>query len=326
MASAAPDAALDAALILHHYDASPYSEKIRLLFGYKGLDWRSVAMPPMLPKPDLMALTGAYRRAPVLQIGADVYCDSALIVLEIERRFPGSSSASGSASTPALAGGAAGARAGLIAYLVDEDLFWRAVGYVMALRAGQIPQALLDDRAHMHPQMNFERGALAAQLPHLADRLRPLLALLDAALAEDDFLGGALPAGGDFNLYHPLWFLQNAGALATLAPQAPHLHAWMARMAAFGHGRPSPMTPQQAIECALRSEPAALAGASTDAGPGIAAGTEVEVMPAGYPQEAVRGRLLALDGERVVVAHASPLAGLIHLHFPRLGYVVQTAA
>ncbi len=75
-------------LILHHYDGSPYSEKIRLLLGYKGLDWRSATMPPMLPKPELMTLTGGYRRAPVLQIGADVYCDSALIAAEIERRHP----------------------------------------------------------------------------------------------------------------------------------------------------------------------------------------------------------------------------------------------
>src|SRR5579872_7128710 len=74
--------------ILHHYDASPFSEKARLMFGIKGLSWRSVIQPNIMPKPDLTPLTGGYRRAPVMQIGADVFCDSQVILLEIERREP----------------------------------------------------------------------------------------------------------------------------------------------------------------------------------------------------------------------------------------------
>ena len=41
-----------------------------------------------MPKPDLMPLTGGYRKTPVLQIGADIYCDTQLIMLELERRAP----------------------------------------------------------------------------------------------------------------------------------------------------------------------------------------------------------------------------------------------
>ena len=75
-------------LILHHYDMSPFSEKVRLIFGLKGLAWRSVIVPMTLPKPDLMPLTGGFRRTPVLQVGADIYCDTDLIAAELERRFP----------------------------------------------------------------------------------------------------------------------------------------------------------------------------------------------------------------------------------------------
>ena len=75
-------------LILHHYDFSSYSEKVRLVLGLKGLTWRSVEISPVLPKPDYMPLTGGYRRAPALQIGADVFCDSKRIIEELERRFP----------------------------------------------------------------------------------------------------------------------------------------------------------------------------------------------------------------------------------------------
>ena len=66
-------------LILHHYPTSPFAEKIRLVLGYKQLSWKSVIIPMMMPKPDVVSLTGGYRRTPILQIGADVYCDSALI-------------------------------------------------------------------------------------------------------------------------------------------------------------------------------------------------------------------------------------------------------
>lgn len=61
-------------LILHHYDFSSYSEKVRLVLGLKGLTWRSVEISPVLPKPDYMPHTRGYRRAPALQIRAGVFC------------------------------------------------------------------------------------------------------------------------------------------------------------------------------------------------------------------------------------------------------------
>ena len=76
------------ALILHHYDGSPFAEKVRLMLGYKGLAWRSVQIPVIMPKPDLVALTGGYRKTPVLQVGADVYCDTACIARLLERHQP----------------------------------------------------------------------------------------------------------------------------------------------------------------------------------------------------------------------------------------------
>ena len=75
-------------IILHHYDTSPYAEKIRVAFGIKGLAWSSVEIPRVMPKPDLMPLTGGYRKTPVMQIGADVYCDTQLILRELDARHP----------------------------------------------------------------------------------------------------------------------------------------------------------------------------------------------------------------------------------------------
>ena len=100
-------------LILHHYDFSNYSEKVRLALGYKGLAWRSVTVPSVAPKPDLTPLTGGYRRTPVLQIGADIYCDTRLILRELERRKP----------LPSLFPQAYMGHASTIAYWSENQLF-----------------------------------------------------------------------------------------------------------------------------------------------------------------------------------------------------------
>ena len=47
--------------ILHHYEDSPYAEKIRLMFGHAGMAWQSVLSPSMPPRPNLDPLTGGYR-------------------------------------------------------------------------------------------------------------------------------------------------------------------------------------------------------------------------------------------------------------------------
>ena len=104
-------------LILHHYASSPFSEKVRLVLGLKGLAWRSVEVPVMMPKPDVLPLTGGYRRTPFLQIGADIYCDSALMCRVIDRLAP---------QPPLYPAGCSGA-APMISQWADSALFWVAV-------------------------------------------------------------------------------------------------------------------------------------------------------------------------------------------------------
>src|SRR3984957_5260601 len=108
-------------LILHHYPMSPFAEKIRLILGFKGVPWSSVHIPNMMPKPDLTALTGGYRKTPVMQIGADIYCDTSLIAEVIEAISP----------QPMLfASGIAGASR-ILAQWADSTLFWTTVAFTM---------------------------------------------------------------------------------------------------------------------------------------------------------------------------------------------------
>src|SRR5437773_3676520 len=124
-------------IILDHYCESPYAEKIRLILGFKRLAWRSVIIPMIMPKPGLTALTGGYRKTPVLQLGAEIYCDTDLITRTIERLHP----------EPSLFpdDGAA------LSYMLgawQQELFWLAVRTV-GTSAPVFPPGFIEDRATM---------------------------------------------------------------------------------------------------------------------------------------------------------------------------------
>ena len=115
------------ALILHHYPSSPFSEKIRLVLGFKQLPWKSVIIPSIAPKPDVLALTGGYRKTPFLQIGADIYCDSALICQVLEHGHP----------EPVLYPPHLKGVARVFAQWADTTLFWAAMAYNLQPRGAQ---------------------------------------------------------------------------------------------------------------------------------------------------------------------------------------------
>ena len=106
-------------LILHHYLNSPFAEKVRLILGHKQLAWKSVLIPMIMPKPELTALTGGYRKTPVLQIGADIYCDTGLICDVLEQLAP----------TPTLYPDAIKGAARIVAQWADSTLFPVAMAY-----------------------------------------------------------------------------------------------------------------------------------------------------------------------------------------------------
>ena len=120
------------AFILHQYDTSPFSEKPRLMFGLKGLAWRAVIQPSIMPKPDLIPLTGGYRRAPVMQIGADIFCDSQVILAEIERRSP--------SPTPS------GALDWAVNLWADRLFFQASVAVIFGELGETVPRAFIEDR------------------------------------------------------------------------------------------------------------------------------------------------------------------------------------
>lgn len=299
-------------LILHHYDESPYAEKIRVLLGHKGLAWRSVKVPRVAPKPDLVALTGGYRKVPVLQIGADVYCDTHLIAEVLETRHP----------EPSIRN-APGRFTEIVEHWVDTNLFARAVGYTFGVLADFLPDALLADRAALRGAP-LEREALKAALPLATQELHTQLAWLETALSTAasggaPFVNGAHPGGGDFTLYATLWFLANGRFdFAGL----PSVAAWMTRMAAFGHGKPESCSADASLLEAATALPAPLPtdSVSPDAC-GVALGQQVTVTPEQLGHgTSVQGELVAINARRLTLRLYTERCGEVHVHFPRVGY------
>ncbi len=303
-------------LILHHYPESPFAEKIRLLLGYKGLAWRSVRIPIVMPKPDLVALTGGYRRTPVLQLGADIYCDTALIARVIDRLNP----------SPPLYSDRSAISDMALAHFADQHLFAAAVAYafqppgIQAMFSHMTPvqmQGFIEDRR------NFRKGGSAPRMP-LPDAWNALLSMLprlDAQLSDERrFLDGDVPRICDFAAYHPLWFVLQAGPMVSILEPYPHLRGWLGRMAAFGHGEPTPMESDEAIAIARAATPAMLPGRSAREIDGVGVGDEVSVAPTDYGVDPVVGTLVDADAEAIAVRRVDPRAGDVVVHFPRLGY------
>lgn len=307
---------MSTALILHHFEGSPFSEKIRAIFGAKRMAWRSVLVPLAMPKPDVTALTGGYRKTPNLQIGADIYCDSALIAQVIDELQP---------EPPLVPAGAA--MAPFVAAWADATLFWVAVMNTQAPEArARIFQGLTAaEIAHLRDDRVAFTAAVKRPTPaDAAAQFQSALRSFERALADRPWLLGSEPSIADFAVYHCIWFTARAGVADVLLAPYPAVRAWTARIVALGHGQREDISSNDAIAiCAAAGQHAPV---RVQAGLGFDAGDRVTVAAADYGPEAVSGALVGLTIDRVTLARQDPRAGFVHVHFPRSGFQVHKAA
>ena len=311
-------------LILHHYPSSPFSEKVRLILGYKKLPWRSVMIPAIMPKPDLLALTGGYRKTPVLQVGADIYCDTALIcdVLEHIRPEP-------TLYPPHLKGVCR-----IFAQWADSSLFWAAMGYnlqprgaahVFAKAPPEAQKAFAEDRKAMSGNMVRLRPGDATSA--YRSYLRRLANMVD----EHDFLFGAEPCVADFAAYHGIWYTRTqVPVLADILNATPSVAEWMNRMEAIGHGAMTKFDGAGAVAIAHAAtpEPAGsnlLIDSAFQDDHAIPLGTRVTIAAESFGPETTEGELIAATRTHYSIKREDPRTGVVHVHFPRIGYVLRKA-
>ena len=308
-------------LILHHYPTSPFAEKARLLLGFKGLSWHSVLIPPVMPKPDLVALTGGYRKTPVLQVGADIYCDTALIARRLEAEK----------NTPALFPQGREMTVASFAAWVDSVVFQHSVSLVfqpesLAVRFQSLPpeavKGLLADRAAL-----FSGGSATRLSAEQAKHQWPtIMGRLEQQLAREpgDFLFGE-PSIADFSLAHCLWFLKGTPVTAPLVNAYPQVQAWLARVLGFGHGTSNKISAEQALQIAHDAQPASLPAEQFVDPNGFKFGDRVAIAATDYGVDPVHGELVFAGAEELIVQRRDDRVGTVNVHFPRFGFRLERA-
>ena len=297
--------------ILHHYETSPFAELVRAAMGLKRLAWHSVIIPNIMPKPDLVELTGGYARTPVLQIGADVYCDTAAILQALESHSP----------EPSLYPAPLGTLHKVMASWAGGPQFMAHVGAAMGpMPEGAMPPAFVEDRK---ARFGLDVAALGKATPHLVSQVLTAANWLDASLADGRaFVGGEAPGHADLAFYSNIWFVRGipfAKATTEAIFAHPNLAAWYDRVRALGHGTRSEISADEAIAIAAAATPAPVQG-SIDAP--FSAGQLVKVRTDGSGDAPVAGTLAQLDPTGIILKRTGARCGDVAVHFPRLGQMV----
>jgi glutathione S-transferase len=304
-------------IILHHYPFSSFSEKVRTALGFKGLAWRSVEIAGLPPRPLLSPLTGGYRRAPVLQVGADIYCDTNAILPALDRLHP---------RTTLCPAGSEGVAQGL-GFAWERQMWVPTIGVLVHYIGEHIPPEFIKDRKEGYLMIDISKEAMAPQFERHVQFVRAQLGWLKEALKARPYLFGTALSAADLACWQTLWLLRKncppeVDALLGLAPLVP----WYDRIAAIGHGTPTEMTAEQAVEAARAAQPAPVRHLSPDGDPGgLKAGCPVTVMPDDNARVPVSGTLVAAGEHQIVIHRKDAQAGDLHIHFPRVGFDVQAA-
>lgn len=307
-------------IILHHYPFSTFSEKVRTALGLKGLSWRSVEIAGLPPRPLLSPLTGGYRRAPVMQVGADIYCDTNIILPALERLCPGPS------LYPA---GSEGVAQGL-GFAWERQMWIPSIGVLVHYIGEHIPPDFLKDRKEGYLMVDISKEAMAPQFETHVQFVRGQLGWLAQALGARPFLFGSAPSAADLACWQTIFLLRKncppeVDALLGLAADSPIL-PWYERIAAIGHGTPSAMSADEAFDVARTAQPAPVTHLQPNGDPGgLKAGCPVTVTPDDNARVPVSGTLVAASAQELVIHRKDARAGDLLIHFPRAGFDVRAA-
>jgi glutathione S-transferase len=309
--------------MLYHYAVSPYAEKARLMLGFKQLAWGSIEVPVVPPRAGLQNVLGAFRRIPILQRGADFFCDTRLLPHVLDSVHP----------QPPLLPPHARALSTLIAQWAEPRVFLMmgAVRFesredLQALDAlGVAPGEFLRDRApFMAPAVDTRRSATTRASAR--DHVVSYLELLESLLANSQpFLCGMEPCAADFSAYHTLWWLRAPPRRESLLQRFALLGAWADRMAAIGHGRPQPCSMDDGLSAARHAQQASAWKPDWLAVEDARLGREVTIQPDDYGRDPLIGTLSAVSDRHVTLTRAVPDVGWVRLHFPKVGYEVVPA-
>jgi len=298
--------------ILHHYEMSPFAEKARAMLGYSGLSWQSVITREMPPRPHLADLAGGYRRIPVAQMGADVFCDTRIIASEIAAL----------SNKPLLALENVTPAAKEFVDHTDSEVFFACI---LSASGWPLMRKVINHMAWSEIALFFwDRIKMGRSMavPVVSAKQAPVIVKgqlnrLEGMLTKD-FLFGDEPCHADFSAYHGLWFIRDLGEKKTVNAY-PNTTAWMNRMKAFGRGPNTALTIEQSLQVANATQPRPVADAERQ---DPLLGKRVQIAPSDYAQVPTEGVLVGSTPQRWILARETPATGTVHVHFPKQGFAL----
>ena len=307
-------------IILHQYPASPVAEKVRVAFGIKNLSWRSVEIPRIPPKPDLVPLTGGYRRTPVMQIGADIYCDSQCILRELQKRYP----------DPGFYSPADEGLAWALSRWTDEKFFKDSIALVLGGAGADLPADFAEDRGRLYFGPEWQAALKEAQkdLPHLAAQMRGQLSWTNQYLTGSDFMAGSAPGLVDACVYYLVWFIRGRWQPGPeLLSEFPKLEQWEQSIKALGHGKAIDLDAKEALAIARNSQSITPELSDPFDTQAITPGTQISVRPDIDGGEVfVTGTAHHISYDTIALRRESEETGEVCVHFPRVGYRIDILA
>jgi len=304
-------------MILHHYALSPFSEKIRAMLGTANLPWQSCITRELPPRPVLAALAGGYRKIPVAQIGADIFCDTRVIASEIAAL----------SGKPELALESADEATQAYANATDLYVFMDLLTASATLTAGRKMLASMSIRDFIGFFVDRIRigskAKVKARNPRQAkSRVLAHLAATEQRLQSQPYLFGQQATHADFSTYHSLWIARDVAEWSALK-DFPLVMAWMDRLQAVGQGQRTDITAAQALQIARDATPRAIA---VEHQQDARIGQRVSIAPSDYARDATVGRLVGVTPTRWIIARETPDLGTLHVHFPQTGYALRDVA
>lgn len=301
---------MDQSLILHHYDMSPFSEKIRVMLGYAGLNWQSLKVPAQPPRPSLDEMLDGYRRIPVAQMGADFFCDTKMIAAEIARLAGRSEVSHESLSNEDR----------LYAAYLEDEIFQTCLS---ALSPGAILGGLVRGLGFQMFKFIKDRAKLAraggiSQMPRKEAQTKWRAHLLDVnRRVGDQFIGGELPNAVDFAAYHLLWFHDEIAGKKSDADLLA-VRNWQTRMSSFRRAPAAEIDVRQSLMLATSNQPAKIDPPDM-VDPMI--GKEVGIAPTDYARTETRGQLVgSMSDSWIIKKMVSDRP--VHIHFPKEGFAI----
>ena len=272
--------------------------------GFFEKEWYSLRVKSSPPRLVIDKLVNGYRKIPIAQEDADIYCDSKLI----SREFFNSLSLIPDSKEDKQS------------EVFENDIFKACLNSISPVKLLSAFFRLLDfseflkttkDRLGAAKEFNDYRmhksEALFAWSTHLKELNRQL---------ESDFILGKNPSYLDFCAYHLIWFhikITNEN----LSDELELLIKWYERMEAFGHGSYEEVTEEFAFQEAKRSMPKEI---RADQEHSKYIGKEVFISPSDYMKNKTKGMLVGATDYSWILSRDNSEYGLVHIHFPKRGF------